>query len=204
MKAKNTKTRTPNRKPAAAKPAAPPACFPSRGAVKLTPEVVRKVAGLQKRGVSLDDIARKLGLSKGTIAKASKMVPAIPAAKRLRAPAAAPSPAPAAPMDDAELGAWLAGAVRAQKLAFDSAMAKGDDVAAQKAAKLSLGLVALLSRHQVRITDDGGAVRVRKGEVDAAAARARSKLLDLATRIINDRAALPKCPACGNPIGGRL
>jgi len=179
VKAKNRKRTQPSKPPAVA--------LPQRGRVVLTPSVVADVAKRRARGHSFEDIARALGISKGSVVRAEKMAAELPPPSRARAarPAVPPASAPVAAeeMSPEEFGTWLATQLRLAQVDADACRAKDDQVGASKAMRLAAQLAALLSKAHARAKEDGDTVRVKISDVAAAGERARAKLHDLAARL---------------------
>ena len=146
-----------------------------------------------------------------TAVQASPASSATPVQAELR-PGASPSAAlpiePAAP--DAPAGAamtpdevvrWLSDAIRDCQELAEACKNAGDGPGQARAIRLATQLAAPMARLQARTVDEGDVVRVKAGDIQAAADRAVLALHNLADRVVAERATWPKCGHCGSHFG---
>ncbi|MCK6536127.1 MAG: helix-turn-helix domain-containing protein [Polyangiaceae bacterium] len=146
---------------------------------KLTPAVVAEIRRLRAQGRTQLEIARELGLSKGTIGNAlgtrAKPAPA--------APLAPPEPAPELGLEDEEPAdldtqlAWLSRVAGQRRQDADRLRAAGDDAGAARATSDALKAAALLARHTQRPEQAGR--YVTDEQIAQAAAECRNRLRTL-------------------------
>jgi hypothetical protein len=121
-------------------------------------------------------------------------------------PAASPAvppepPPPPVPLDESLMGpeevvGLVTGLLRRQSALAQRLEADGDHQGAQRATRTATTLATQLAKLQTR-DDDGEVVRVKAGDVQAAAERALAGLHSLAERVAAEVQAWPTCPHCG-------
>lgn len=172
------------------------------------------------RGMSNREIAQAAGVDEGTVRywttgkggrradaappPAPRVAPAAPPA----APPVPPSPprAPPPPLEDAELGPdelrrELSDRIRIARAAADQAIQDGDAAEAKAQNKLIAIFAGHLRQIHSKADEDSDVVRVRGGDIQAAADRALSGLTTLADRVIAEVQAWPACAHCGRHVG---
>lgn len=146
---------------------------------KLTPAVVAEIRRLRAQGRTQLEIARELGLSKGTIGNAlrDRATPAPPA------PLAPPEPVPELALEDEEpadlaaLLGWLSRVSAQRRQDADRLRRQGDDAGAARATSDALKAAALLARHTQRPEQAGR--YVTDEQMAQAASEFRAKLFAL-------------------------
>jgi hypothetical protein len=183
---------------------------------KLTPEVVERVLLLRKQGVTQEEVARRLGISMGSVNNAERgRVPGRTAEARAGAsrgdPAPSqvsqPKPAPVEPREPApdltmaDVRSWVSAQLRGLQDDVERCTAAGDLAGAASAKRLLTSLAPLAARVALKDpTEDSEYVRVKATEMDAAGLRAREKLGEMLDRAMAERAGWARCSECGQPV----
>jgi hypothetical protein len=183
---------------------------------KLTPVVVEQVLLLRKQGVLQEEVARRLGISVGSVNNAERgRVPGRTAEERAGAPrsdpapsrVSQPKPAPVEPSETpsdltmADVRSWVSAQLRGLQADVERCTAAGDLAGAASAKRLLTSLAPLAARVALKDpTEDSEFVRVKATEMDAAALRAREKLGEMLDRAMAERAGWARCSECGQPV----
>ena len=184
---------------------------------KRTEILVETAKRLRSQGMPLEEIAATLSKHGKTISKATvfNWLRTSPdpndAPKNAPAPASEPKLPLAEPAEPAEPGAeltpeelrqLLSDELKRYKHEADAARARQDEPAARQASKM-FAIVAghLRQIHAKQDADEADVVRVKAGDVEAAAERALTGLRQLADRVVAERATWPRCTGCGQPHG---
>jgi len=183
---------------------------------KLTAVVVEQVLLLRKQGVTQQEVAKRLGISMGSVNNAERgRVPGRTAEERAGAPrtepatpqASQPKPAPVEPREPApdltmaDVRSWVSTQLRGLQEDVERCAAAGDLSGAASAKRLLTSLAPLAARVALKDpTEDSEFVRVKATEMDAAGLRAREKLGEMLDRALGERATWPRCAACGQPV----
>lgn len=151
---------------------------------KLTPELIRKIRAMRKRGKSHQAIADKLEISKGSVANA---LASGAAPKKLEPPDEddAPIELPKIEGDPPtiqEIRKTVADVLQGFRLDAAKARSKNDPDAAAKANRNIVAVTLLLARITPDGSEDGEGLFVTHEQLDDAAARCRSALHALIDR----------------------
>lgn len=193
---------------------------------KLSPKLMNAAKRLRKDGFSFERIAEELSKQGVPVSKASVVkwlrdpdtAPRTSTAPQASAPVSvvAPPPPPAAPsatpppsagaepgaaMSRDELIVCMSDAIRAAQDAADKARDAFDAPGEARAMRLLTQLAAPLNRALAQTVDEGDVVRVRPGDVQAAADRALKGLATMAENVIAEVRAWPCCATCGRHVG---
>jgi hypothetical protein len=167
----------------------------------------RRIAKLHRAGHSVREIAAATDVPKTTVARDLARLGAGRGSRRVLTPAPPPAPVAAEPVTpagppptDEEIGAWLGEQIRDQRQAAEAAR-RTDPVLFQRASRGLLAAATLRARMRARDPDDGEVIRVTTSSVEAAAERCRARLRHYVEQAEARRAALPRCPTCGGPVG---
>lgn len=139
------------------------------------------IAELRSRGATTREIGRALGVSASTVSLALRREGAAPRSRAAAPPADVPAAGGEAPTL-AELGADLADLLRELRVDAARARAEGDDVALARAHRLLGTLAPVVARLAREREAQPEGVFVARPDIEAAAQRARDKLLELAAR----------------------
>lgn len=186
---------------------------------KRTPNLVTDAKRLRKAGYSFAEVAEKLSKEGRPISKATvinwlrdpevttagpELPEPVTAAPSVTPPTPPPTPSDADEGDDIgpeELRALLAGELRRHQAEAEKAMADGRPGDARQSSRLVAAFTSQLQRIHARQDEDTETVRVRAGDIDAAAERALTGLRQLADRVTAERSTWPKCAGCGQHRG---
>lgn len=186
---------------------------------KRTPKLVSLAKKLRAEGKTFGEVAEALTKeAKKPISKAS-----VVAWLKDQAPAAPPPPAappkvervpvgspPTSSPDEGEeetevrpgeLRRVLSALLREAKAAADEARAAGNATEAKSQTKVAAVLAGQLRQIHKQDEDDGSVIRLKAGDVQAAAERTARGLQQLAERVEAERSTWPRCTACGQPCG---
>lgn len=198
--------------------------------VKATLELIEEAKRLRKQGLSCEAIAETLskpgkpiheesvrrwlkkendarrvalGLPKGAELPPPDLKEPAPSAS---SPVALPLTAPDEPeepveMSPDELRRVLSSELKRAKADADIARAAGDLAAARAASKIAGIFAGHLRQIHSKQDEDTDTIRIKAGDVDAAAERALTGLRQLADRVASERAEWPRCPSCGQGVG---